>query len=109
MVRNGSWQRTALSIPRPMIPLDGASSSGICWVFSGAAETVRDLEGWHGEEDHTNNTGKAMLAAHVFIQYLQEATGWQARYEAPIQRLRDGTESDDSRPGVAPLLNPRKK
>ena len=40
----------------------------------------------------TNNTGelKAMLAAHLFIQYVQEVTCWQeARHEAPIQRLRD--------------------
>ena len=49
------------------------------------------MEGWHGEEDHTNNTSemKAMLAAHVFIQHLQEIAGWQeARHEAPVQRLR---------------------
>ena len=68
------------------------SPSGICWLFSAATETERSVEGWHGEEDHTNNTGemKAMLAAHVFIQYLQEVAGWQeARHEAPVQRLRD--------------------
>jgi len=50
------------------------------------------MEGWHGEENHTNNTGemKAMLAAHVFIQHLQSIAGWQeARREAPVQRLRD--------------------
>ena len=50
------------------------------------------MEGWHGEEDHTNNTGemKAMLAAHVFIQHLQHIAGWQeARHEAPVQLLRD--------------------
>ena len=50
------------------------------------------MEAWHGEENHTNNTGemKAMLAAHVFIQHLQSIAGWQeARHEAPVQRLRD--------------------
>ena len=31
-----------------------------------------------------------MLAAHLFIRYLQEVAGWQeARHEAPSQRLRD--------------------
>ena len=64
------------------------SPSGMCWLFCGATETERNLEGWHGEEDHTNNTGemKAMLAAHVFIQHLQSIAGWQeARHEAPVQ------------------------
>ena len=68
------------------------SPSGMCWLFCEAAETERNMEGWHGEEDHTNNTGemKAMLAAHVFIQHLQSIAGWQeARHEAPVQRLRD--------------------
>ena len=66
--------------------------SGICWLFSGATETERNMEGWLGEEDHTNNTGemKAMLAAHVFLQHKQNIAGWQeARHEAPVQRLRD--------------------
>ena len=68
------------------------SPSGTCWLFCGATETERNMEGWHGEEDHTNNTGemKAMLAVHVFIQHLQHIAGWQeARVEAPVQRLRD--------------------
>ena len=68
------------------------SPSGVCWLFCGATETDRELEDWHGEEDHTNNTGelKAMQAAHLFIRYLQEVTGWQeARHEAPSQRLQD--------------------
>ena len=68
------------------------SPSGICWLFCAATETERNVEGWHGEENHTNNTGelKTMLAPHVFVQYLQEVTCWQeARHEAPIQRLRD--------------------
>ena len=68
------------------------SPSGICWLFSGSTEIERDMEMWHGEEDHTNNTSemKAMLAAHVFIQHLQHIAGWQeARHEAPVQRLRD--------------------
>ena len=49
------------------------SPSGVCWLFSGATEIERNTDGWHGEEDHPNNTGKmkAMLAAHVFIQHLQ--------------------------------------
>ena len=68
------------------------SPSGVCWLFSGSTEIGKDMDGWHGEEDHTNNTGemKAMLAAHVFIQHLQNIAGWQeARHEAPVQRLRD--------------------
>jgi len=68
------------------------SPSVVCWLFCGATETARNMEGWHGEENHTNNTGemKAMLAAHVFIQHLQHIAGWQeARHEAPVQRLRD--------------------
>ena len=46
------------------------SPSGLCWLFCGATETDRELEGWHGEEDHTNNAGelKAMLVAHLFIR-----------------------------------------
>ena len=61
--------------------------SGVCLLFSGATEIEREMEGWHGEEDHTNNIGelKAMLAAHVFIQYLLEVTCWpEARHEASI-------------------------
>ena len=68
------------------------SPPGVWWLFSGATETERNMECWHGEEDHTNKTGemKAMLAAHVFIQHLQNIAGWQeARHEAPVQRLRD--------------------
>ena len=66
------------------------NTSGMCWLFSGATETNSELVGWHGEEDHMNNTGelKAMLAAHLFIQYVQEVTCWQeARHEAPIQTV----------------------
>ena len=33
------------------------SPSGMCWLFCSATETDRELEGWHGEEDHTNNQG----------------------------------------------------
>ena len=46
------------------------SPSGMCWLFCGATEKDRELEGWHGEEDHTNNTGElnAMLVARLFIQ-----------------------------------------
>jgi len=49
----------------------------MCWLFCGATETESNVEGWHGEENHTNNTGelKAMLAAHVFIQHLQSIAG----------------------------------
>ena len=80
------------------------SSSGICWLFSGATETNTNMEGWHGEEDHTNNTGemKVVLAAHVFIQHLQDIAGWQeARHEAPRSTVTGCTEGDDSRSGVA--------
>ena len=34
------------------------SPSGMCWLFSGAMLIEKDMEGWHGEEDHTNNTGE---------------------------------------------------
>ena len=59
---------------------------------SGVTDTERNMEGWHGEENHTNNTGemKAMLAAQVFIQHLQNIASWQeARHDAPVKRLRD--------------------
>ena len=89
------------------------SPSGMCWLFCGATETDSELEGWHGAENHMNNTGelKAMLAAHLFIQYLQEVTCWQqARHEAPVRWLRDvqnvtktGHECSN------PLPNPRKQ
>jgi len=72
------------------------STSGICWLFSGE----RNMDGWHGEEDHTNNTGemKAMLAAHVFNQHLQNVASWQeARHEAPVQRLRDAQRRDQEK------------
>ena len=89
------------------------SPSGICWLFSGATEIERNMEGWHGEEDHTNNTGEmnAMLAAHVFIQHLQDIAGWpEARHEAPVQRLRDVQKV--TIPGhewLTPLPNPRRQ
>jgi len=55
------------------------SPSGMCWLFCGATEDERNLGrlGWHGEENHTKNTGemKAMLVAHVFIQHLQSIAG----------------------------------
>ena len=89
------------------------SPSGICWLFSGATETERNMEGWHGEEDHTNNTGemKAMLAAHVFIQHLQEIAGWQeARHEAPVQQLRDVQKvTIAGHEWLNPLPNPRRQ
>ena len=68
------------------------SPSGLCWLFCGATETDRELDEWHGEEDHTNTTGelKAMLVAHLFLRNLQDVASWQeARHEAPSQRLRD--------------------
>ena len=86
------------------------SPSGICRLFSSSTEIERDMERWHGEEDHTNNTGemKAMLAAHVFIQHLQHIAGWQeTRHETLVQRLRDaqnvtipGQEWLDSLPNI---------
>ena len=52
------------------------SPSRLCWLFCGATGTDRELDEWHGEEDHTNNTGelKAMLVAHLFIQNMQDVT-----------------------------------
>ena len=77
------------------------STSGICWLFSGASETERNMEGWHGEEDHTNNTGemKAMLAAHVFISILTRNC-WLAGSTTRSSRstVTGCTEGDDSRP-----------
>ena len=72
--------------------------------FDSKTETNTNMEGWHGEEDHTNNTGemKVVLAAHVFIQHLQDIAGWQeARHEAPRSTVTGCTEGDDSRSGVA--------
>ena len=76
------------------------SPSRICWLFSGATETERNMEGWRGEEDHTNNTSemKAMLAAHVFIQHLQDLACWQeARVMIPGHEW------------LNPLPNPRRQ
>ena len=64
----------------------------IVWLFCGATESDRELDEWHGEEDHTNNTGqlKSMLVAHLLIRDLQDVASWQeARHEAPSRRLRD--------------------
>ena len=52
-----------------------------------------------------------MLAAHVFIQYLEEIAGWQeARHEAPVQRIRDVQKvTIPGREWLNPLPNPRKQ
>ena len=57
------------------------SPSRLCWLLCGATETDRDQDEWHGEEDHTNNTGelKPMLVAHLFIQNMQDVTSWSTR------------------------------
>ena len=67
----------AHSIPRSTTELAGASSCLALQECAGCSVVLRKpkeiWEGWHGEENHTNNIDemKAMLAAHVFIQHLQ--------------------------------------
>ena len=71
---------------------DHRPNGPVCWLFCGATETDRELDEWHGEEDHTNNIGelKELLVAHLFIRNLQDVASWQeARHEAPSQRLQD--------------------
>ena len=54
---------------------------------------------------------KAMLAAHVFIQHLQDIAGWkEARHEAPVQRLRDVQKvTIPGQEWLNSLPNPRKQ
>ena len=48
-----------------------------------------------------------MMAAHLFIRYLQEVAGWQeARHDSPSQRLRDVLMGHE---WSTPLPNPRKQ
>ena len=94
MARNGLWQPTVHSIPRPTIwmgPFRVESFRNMLVVQWFYGNREKKKEGWHEEEDHTNNTGgmKAMLAAHMFIHYFLKTVLAGGTIRVPVQRLRD--------------------